>query len=639
LQEWYRKMLDKAVVDQVIHSFNDIYKQAKEDRLIHAREIPYFEGDFWPNIMEESIKEVKQEEEDRKQAEANEQAAAEEASRQTRLLKFTPLQSSSEQGQAISEVQKKQKLKKGNKKASKRSTNKKLLTNSSNNLSDKLYGVMEKHREVFFVIRLQSVESVAKIGAINDPDPLVPCELMDGRDSFLTSARENHYEFSSMRRATYSTLCLTYDLHVQSQDFMYTCNNCKANVETRLHCSVCEDFDLCKTCYRQVGHKHKMDQIGLGLDPTPGGNSSSNQRNESVQRVISSLKHASQCKNANCHSVQCKQMKKVLHHAKSCRMLQNQNNNCTVCKRLIILCVYHAKICQENKCVVPFCTNFRMKIRNQEKEHRRRQEQLIARRVAIMTTQCTVDRSSTEAMSSSMVVSKGTGGDIANKAPRTPQQLDQPLTPSQNMTEPGTPGSQHGPGTPNSQQGMVKPGLTSRSPHRRISQQPGALHNVNNIPIQLQSPQILPHGPNKSYVQPYKSASDKAIMSANTPAMMAANQAQAIAASQARPGASAGMQHSVPPSMHHSIISGSNVSSQWSRAPSDPNFMKPTIGSQVVSVNNSPNLPNVRNINPGNRSVVVNSMRGMRKTRPQMSYINRHQPRLRNPVRAQLRVC
>ena len=76
------------------------------------------------------------------------------ASRQTRLLKFTPLQSSSEQGQAISEVQKKQKLKKGNKKASKRSTNKKLLTNSSNNLSDKLYGVMEKHREVSFELKV-----------------------------------------------------------------------------------------------------------------------------------------------------------------------------------------------------------------------------------------------------------------------------------------------------------------------------------------------------------------------------------------------------------------------------------------------------------------------------------------------------
>ena len=43
-----------------------------------ARELPYFEGDFWPNVLEESIKELEQEEEDRKQAEVNEQAAAEE---------------------------------------------------------------------------------------------------------------------------------------------------------------------------------------------------------------------------------------------------------------------------------------------------------------------------------------------------------------------------------------------------------------------------------------------------------------------------------------------------------------------------------------------------------------------------------
>ena len=39
--------------------------------------MPYFEGDFWPNVLEESIKELDQEEEEkRKQAEA-EAAAAE----------------------------------------------------------------------------------------------------------------------------------------------------------------------------------------------------------------------------------------------------------------------------------------------------------------------------------------------------------------------------------------------------------------------------------------------------------------------------------------------------------------------------------------------------------------------------------
>ena len=31
--------------------------------------MPYFEGDFWPNVLEESIKELEQEEEERKKEE------------------------------------------------------------------------------------------------------------------------------------------------------------------------------------------------------------------------------------------------------------------------------------------------------------------------------------------------------------------------------------------------------------------------------------------------------------------------------------------------------------------------------------------------------------------------------------------
>jgi E1A/CREB-binding protein len=48
-----------------------------EDKLSSAAELPYIEGDFWPNVLEESIKELDQEEEEkRKQAEAAEAAAA-----------------------------------------------------------------------------------------------------------------------------------------------------------------------------------------------------------------------------------------------------------------------------------------------------------------------------------------------------------------------------------------------------------------------------------------------------------------------------------------------------------------------------------------------------------------------------------
>lgn len=64
---------------------------------------------------------------------------------------------------------------------------------------------------------------------------------MDGRDSFLTMARDKHFEFSSLRRAQYSTLCMLYELHNQGQDkFVYTCNHCKNHVETRFHCTVCD---------------------------------------------------------------------------------------------------------------------------------------------------------------------------------------------------------------------------------------------------------------------------------------------------------------------------------------------------------------------------------------------------------------
>lgn len=95
--------------------------------------------------------------------------------------------------------------------------------------------------QVFFVIRLLAGPAVNSLPAIIDPDPLMACDLMDGRDAFLTLARDKHLEFSSLRRAKWSSMCMLVELHNQSQDrFVYTCNECKHHVETRFHCTVCE---------------------------------------------------------------------------------------------------------------------------------------------------------------------------------------------------------------------------------------------------------------------------------------------------------------------------------------------------------------------------------------------------------------
>lgn len=95
--------------------------------------------------------------------------------------------------------------------------------------------------QVFFVIRLIAGPAANSLPPIIEPDPLIPCDLMDGRDAFLTLARDKHLEFSSLRRAQWSTMCMLVELHTQSQDrFVYTCNECKHHVETRWHCTVCE---------------------------------------------------------------------------------------------------------------------------------------------------------------------------------------------------------------------------------------------------------------------------------------------------------------------------------------------------------------------------------------------------------------
>ncbi|XP_068098213.1 histone acetyltransferase p300 [Hyperolius riggenbachi] len=374
LQEWYKKMLDKAVSERIVHDYKDIFKQATEDRLTSAKELPYFEGDFWPNVLEESIKELEQEEEERKREEN------------------TVNESIEQVGKGDSKNAKKKNNKKTSKNKSSLSRgNKKKpgMPNVSNDLSQKLYATMEKHKEVFFVIRLIAGPSANSLPPIVEPDPLIPCDLMDGRDAFLTLARDKHLEFSSLRRAKWSTMCMLVELHTQSQDrFVYTCNECKHHVETRWHCTVCEDYDLCITCYSTKTHEHKMEKLGLGLDDESSNQqatatqSPGDSRRLSIQRCIQSLVHACQCRNANCSLPSCQKMKRVVQHTKGCK--RKTNGGCPICKQLIALCCYHAKHCQENKCPVPFCLNIKHKLRQQQLQHRLQQAQMLRRRMASM---------------------------------------------------------------------------------------------------------------------------------------------------------------------------------------------------------------------------------------------------------------
>ena len=49
----------------------------------------------------------------------------------------------------------------------------------SSDLYSKIFATMEKHKEVFFTIRLHSAQSAASLNSITDPDPQMSVRILN----------------------------------------------------------------------------------------------------------------------------------------------------------------------------------------------------------------------------------------------------------------------------------------------------------------------------------------------------------------------------------------------------------------------------------------------------------------------------
>lgn len=189
---------------------------------------------------------------------------------------------------------------------------------------------------------------------LTDTDPLIQCDLMESRDAFLNFAREKHCEFSSLRRAKYSTLVCLLELHSSTADkISYTCNSCRQLCDIRYHCTVCDDYDLCSKCYNAIKHEHRMERSD---DPseTPASSdtplSIQQQRQVNMQRTLDAIRHAVQCRNANCIMKNCAPCQRLIQHAKECT--KASRNQCSLCNKLVTPIWYHAKTCTDQNCPV-----------------------------------------------------------------------------------------------------------------------------------------------------------------------------------------------------------------------------------------------------------------------------------------------
>ena len=148
-----------------------------------------------------------------------------------------------------------------------------------------------------------------------------------------------------------------------------------------------QDFDLCMVCYKEVGHVHPMEKLGLGLDDGTTGQDQrvmdpKEQRKAQIQKCIQFLIHASKCRDPACKQPSCVRMKRVLRHTRDCKL--RMSGNCSICKQFLLLCYSHARTCTEDKCPVPVCARIKKTFREQQMQQRRRNECLIQQRMANM---------------------------------------------------------------------------------------------------------------------------------------------------------------------------------------------------------------------------------------------------------------
>ena len=132
-----------------------------------------------------------------------------------------------------------------------------------------------------------------------------------------------------------------------------------------------------------------MEKLGLGLSLEDDNQTelqilqkSYEARRQSIQKCIQSLVHACRCRDMTCKLQSCIKMKRVIRHTRDCRL--RNNGNCSICKQFVALCLFHARECNENQCLVPLCSNIKQKLTKQRIEHQIHQDHLVIRRMVEM---------------------------------------------------------------------------------------------------------------------------------------------------------------------------------------------------------------------------------------------------------------
>ncbi|VDL11740.1 unnamed protein product [Hymenolepis diminuta] len=471
LQDWYRKMLQKGHNERIVVDYKNIYEDASETKRLLPTDLPYFDGDLWPNTMEELLKPLVENRRRLKEEEAAEECVdgEEDGDSNHGSLDCDRKPGSAGSGSGLNGVDIRKKTKKRKIKRACSSLNipgsgtkRKRLTAASNEDTEaevqrRLEENLQRHADAFLTINLYNPNQIPNLQPIKDPDPLFSSELMECRDSFLSRARERHLEFSTLRRAKFSTLTFLYEIHQENKDtIIYVCTGCKAETETPRICKQCSNFYLCEECFKARGHDHPMTRVVVSDD---NSNNASVQQSDRLrmERCVALLKHTSTCRDANCRVPSCLDIKRRLAHMVS----PHDRTKCIPCRQMNRIIVAHSAKCNDANCQVMFCAQCKAMKKQQESQQRLRKLQTLRRRQKTM--QCANNNTQTPQQPNTpqQASTGGQSGTPCMSNPLVPHHAATTTTASPTVLS--GPGSTDTPQSFNSQMSMASPHVVPRN--------------------------------------------------------------------------------------------------------------------------------------------------------------------------------
>ncbi|KAI1288374.1 Histone lysine acetyltransferase CREBBP [Halotydeus destructor] len=259
LLDWYKAMLDYGVSTGRIVSYQSLKSWYEENGCKSVMELPYFDGDYWPNIIEDSIQEYRNEKGEsgrlRKKAKSSQYG-------------LKPENGSYSQSSVDSQNNKNKKNK-----SKKQPPGKKCARVPSSPILAPLNPALSVLEEIdstesalacltiivdrklsefyknFISVKLSTGTS-EEIDTF-DADMSYPVELFNGRFPFLTECRKNYHEFSSLRHAKYSTQSILVMIHEKVKEVSLSKFNSfiRAKDCKNVHCSdeVCKQLERLKS--------------------------------------------------------------------------------------------------------------------------------------------------------------------------------------------------------------------------------------------------------------------------------------------------------------------------------------------------------------------------------------------------------